>query len=73
MFKLVKDGRELCRVTSYSEVANKVGSKILYIIEFWSQGVDAFVVHVSPNMRPGFVRPMDVRISLDIVSVSYIV
>jgi hypothetical protein len=49
MFKLVKDRGELGRVISDSEVASQVGSKILGFIEFWSQEVDALVVHVSPN------------------------
>jgi hypothetical protein len=31
-------------------VANEAVSEILHFIEFWSQGVDAFVVHVSPNI-----------------------
>jgi len=34
MFKLVKDSKELSRVASNSEVANKVVSKILHFIEF---------------------------------------
>lgn len=50
MFELVKDSRELSRVAGNSEVANKVVSEILHFIEFWSQGVDAFVVHISPNI-----------------------
>jgi hypothetical protein len=40
----------------------------LHFIEFWSQGVDAFVVHISPNIWSGFIRPMYVRVSLNIVN-----
>ena len=50
IFELVKDRRELSRVAGNSEVANEVVSEILHFIELWSQGVDAFVVHISPNI-----------------------
>ena len=50
MSKLVKDSRELFRVAGDSEVANEVVSEILHYTEFWSQAVDAFIVHISPNI-----------------------